>query len=234
MQTFGGVAALALLKETGQDLPFIIVSGTSGEETAVAALKAGAHDFLVKGRLARLGPALERELREVAERRKHVQAQEALRQSEVRFRSLFEHAVFGIYQATLDGRFLAVNPALATMLGYESADRLLPVGLPDLYEQTADGLELLRRVQEEQQFTDRQAIWRRKTGESIRVRLSGRVIDAPDRTSVLEVIVEDSTERHRLEEQLRQAQKMEGIGRLAGGIAHDFNNMLTTIVGTAT
>jgi hypothetical protein len=231
LSEFGGVDALNLLKQAGLDLPFIIVSGTVGEETAVAALKAGAHDFLVKGRLARLGPALERELCEVVERGERAQAQEALRQSEARFRSLFEHAVFGIYQATLDGRFLAVNPALVTMLGYESGDELLPVGLPNVYERPADGLELLQHAQQERPFTDRQAIWRRKTGESIRVRLSGRVIEAPGCTPVLEVIVEDATERHRLEEQLRQAQKMEGIGRLAGGIAHDFNNMLTTITG---
>jgi hypothetical protein len=231
LSQFSGVDALNLLKQTGLDVPFIIVSGMMGEETAVAALKAGAHDFLVKGRLARLGPALERELCEVVERRERAQAQEALRQAEARFRSLFEHAVFGIYQATLDGRFLAVNPALVTMLGYESGDQLLPVGLPNVYEQPADGLELLQHAQQERPFTDRQAIWRRKTGESIRVRLSGRVIEAPGCTPVLEVIVEDATERHRLEQQLRQAQKMEGIGRLAGGIAHDFNNMLTTITG---
>jgi DNA-binding NtrC family response regulator len=64
MPAFSAPAALALLRTTGSDLPFIIVSGTIGEETAVAALKAGACDFLVKGRLARLVPALERELRE--------------------------------------------------------------------------------------------------------------------------------------------------------------------------
>jgi signal transduction histidine kinase len=79
---FSGPAALETLRATGQDLPFIIISGTIGEETAVSALKSGAHDFLVKGRLARLIPALERELRDVAARRDRLRLEDQLRQSQ--------------------------------------------------------------------------------------------------------------------------------------------------------
>src|SRR4051812_48364392 len=86
MPTFTAPEALRVLAETGRDMPFIIVSGTIGEETAVASLKAGACDFLVKGRLARLIPAIERELREVdlrSERaRAHAALQEQLRQAQ--------------------------------------------------------------------------------------------------------------------------------------------------------
>ena len=78
MPTFGALDALAVLKQSGLDLPFIIVSGTIGEEVAVAALQAGAHDFVSKGKLARLLPAIERELREVAARREHRRVQEHL------------------------------------------------------------------------------------------------------------------------------------------------------------
>src|SRR6266851_10206272 len=133
MPGFSGPAALAVLQETGRDLPFIIISGTIGEDIAVAALKAGADDFLVKGRLARLVPAIEREVQNVASRRERRRAEEALRVSEAQYRSLVEHAVFGIYQSTVDGYFLAVNPALVTMLGYDSAAELLGVGLANLY-----------------------------------------------------------------------------------------------------
>jgi signal transduction histidine kinase len=79
MPRFDGLAALALVKEKGLDLPFIIVSGHITEETAVAAMKAGAHDYVMKDKLARLGPAVERELREAGVRREHRRAEEALR-----------------------------------------------------------------------------------------------------------------------------------------------------------
>jgi len=77
---FSGLAALTLLQVAGLDLPFLIVSGAIGEETAVAAMKAGAHDYIMKGNLARLVPAIERELREADVRRQQRQAEEALRQ----------------------------------------------------------------------------------------------------------------------------------------------------------
>src|SRR5713101_447285 len=166
MPGFSGPAALDVLKATGRDLPFIIISGTIGEETAVAALKAGAHDFLVKGYLARLGPAIERELREVANRRERRRAEEALRASEAQYRSLVQRAVFGFYQATGDGHFLTVNPALVTMLGYEAAEDLISVGLANLYADSEAHTDLLRRSREHGQIVGEQAMWQRKTGEA--------------------------------------------------------------------
>jgi signal transduction histidine kinase len=82
LPTFSAPDALATLQREGQDLPFIIVSGTVGEEVAVTALRAGAHDFLIKGNLARLIPALERSLREVSERRERVRLEAQLRQAQ--------------------------------------------------------------------------------------------------------------------------------------------------------
>ena len=82
MPRFSGLAALELLKASGKGVPFIIVSGTIGEEEAVAAMKAGAHDYIMKGNLARLVPAMERELREAVEWRARRRAEVALQESE--------------------------------------------------------------------------------------------------------------------------------------------------------
>jgi two-component system cell cycle sensor histidine kinase/response regulator CckA len=232
LPSFSGPAALALLQESGLDVPFIVISGRIGEELAVSSLKAGADDFLIKGRLARLIPVIERERREVAERREHRRAEEALRRSEAQYRSLVDGAAFGIYRATIDGRFVTANPALVAMLGCASVDELIGIGLPQLFVDPAVPADLIRRSRERAHFAGEEALWQRKNGTNIRVRLSGRLIDAHDASPALfEGIVEDVTEQHRLHEQLRQAQKMEAIGQLAGGVAHDFNNMLTAILG---
>jgi PAS domain S-box-containing protein len=89
---FGGMEALRVLQVSGVDIPFLLVSGAIGEETAIAAMKAGAHDYIFKGNLARLNPAIERELKEAEIRRKQVAADRALRDSEQRYRALFEHS----------------------------------------------------------------------------------------------------------------------------------------------
>ncbi len=118
MPDFGAPAALALLKESGIDLPFIIISGSIGEEIAVAMMKAGAHDYLMKSNLKRLAPAIDRELLEAEERRKRRQAEAMLRESEERYRNLFESAHDMIQSVAPDGRFEFVNRAWLETMGY--------------------------------------------------------------------------------------------------------------------
>jgi PAS domain S-box-containing protein len=90
LPNFSGLDALRILQETGYDLPFIIVSGTIGEETAVEAMKAGAHDYIIKNNLKRLIPAVERELKEAKMRRERGDVEQRLRRSENLYRTIFE------------------------------------------------------------------------------------------------------------------------------------------------
>lgn len=116
---FSAPAALKLLQHQQWDLPFIIISGTIGEETAVAAMKAGAHDFITKGNLARLVPAVERELREAQERQKRHKAERALRESEERFRQLAENVIESVFWMAdpKAAQFLYVSPAYEHIWG---------------------------------------------------------------------------------------------------------------------
>jgi PAS domain S-box-containing protein len=119
MPEFGALEALATLKETGLDLPFIVVSGGIGETTAVAAMKAGAHDYLMKDNLARLVPAVERELREADNRAMKRTTTEALRQSELRYRLLCQTATDAIVMMDTGGTIHFANPAVETVFGYK-------------------------------------------------------------------------------------------------------------------
>jgi PAS domain S-box-containing protein len=158
-------------------------------------------------------------------------AQEGLRRSEINFRSLVTHAPYGVCRCDSTGILLDVNPALVTMLGYATASELVGCNVANLYSDSQQWFGLADFLRALEKFHGLTADWVHKDHTSINVRLSGRAFRDKGNTIFFELFAEDVTEHRALEQQLRHAQKMEAVGRLAGGIAHDFNNLLMVISG---
>jgi PAS domain S-box-containing protein len=158
-------------------------------------------------------------------------AQEGLLRSEINFRSLVTNAPYGICRCDSSGIVLGVNPAFVSELGYSSATELVGRNLANFYSDSQQWFHLADYFRSLLPFQGLTAEWVRKDGSSTAVRLSGRAIRGEGNAIFFELFTEDVSERRTLEQQLRQAQKMEAIGRLAGGIAHDFNNLLMVISG---
>ncbi|MBI3169334.1 MAG: GAF domain-containing protein [Chloroflexi bacterium] len=204
---FQAMQALTILKDSGIDLPFIIVSGTIGEETAVEALKAGAHDFIVKGNYARLSPAIERELRDAEFRRERKSAIEALQRSEEHYRMLFEsnpHPMWVYDIETL--QFLAVNKAAITHYGY-SHRQFLSMTLKDI-RPPEDIPLLLNDIENSGEGDQVPTEWRhrKKDGTLIHVEITSHSILWLDRKARL-VLAHDITERKQAELLLKQRDK---------------------------
>jgi PAS domain S-box-containing protein len=168
--------------------------------------------------------------RDVTERRK---AEEELRKSEEKYRTLFEESKDVVFISMPEGKLLDINPAGVKLLGYSSKDELLNVDIVrDLYFNPQDREKYQQALKQHGFVKDYELILKKKDGERVIV-LSTTTAVRDEKGNIVSYrgIMRDVTEQRRLEVQLLQAQKMEAVGTLTGGIAHEFNNMLTTIIG---
>ncbi len=228
MPGFNGMDALAILRKMNVDIPFIIISGAIGEETAVECMRLGAKDYIMKNNLSRLGSAIERELAEAKSRAKQKLMEEALRESEEKYRSIIENAQEGIYQSSPSGHWITINQAFANILGYESPEEVMASITNidhQLYVNLSDRKKLLQLVAEHGSVKGYETEFYRKDGSHIWVSVNIHAVrDKNGRLLYYQGIDQDITEK-----KMMDAERQQNIDRLRKLLESTINAMAVTV-----
>lgn len=239
LPSFSARDALAIIQQTGVEVPFIIVSGTVDEVSAVNAMRAGAHDYVLKGHLDRLLPAIERELADAERRRQRLRTEAELRLAQQRFSATFNQAAVGMAHTTPTGRFQLANQRLAEMLGV-SVERLVSLSFTDFLlpsERELESAELIELVSGRQTGHRVERELLRYDGTTFPAQLTVSMLRHGDSAgpSVLWVI-EDISARKAAEREtadlmsrLINSERLAAAGRMANTLAHEINNPLEAL-----
>lgn len=235
MPRFNGLAALKMLRDTGLDLPFILVSGTVGEDVAVEAMKCGADDYVLKSNLARLPLAVERELRDSEVRVERNRA-------EARYRSLVDRVPVGLFRISPAGDILEFNPALIDMLGFQDGDSLKKADVAELWLRPEERARFEAVIEKEGVVKNFEMEMRRRDGSIIWCEQSARAVyDAAGKVGHWEGVLVDVTSRKLAEEEANRAR--DRVRDLAletarlrsdflASMSHEIRTPLTGIIGT--
>lgn len=242
LPSFGARDALALIQASGTDLPFIIVSGTIDEVSAVSAMRAGAHDYVLKGSLDRLLPAIERELIDAEKRRERLQTELDLRMVQTRFSATFNQAAVGMAHTAVDGRFVLVNQRLEEMFGL-SHPQLISLRLEDFLlpsERGADATLLGELLGGSRSGFRAERTLMRSDGATFPAQLTVSLLrheglsGTPETTLLW--VVEDISARKTAEREtadlmtrLINSERLASAGRMANTLAHEINNPLEAL-----
>ncbi len=231
LPNFSGPEALQMLKASGLDIPFIMMSGAVSEQTAVDSMRAGAQDYVSKQNLTRLVPVVERELKEASGRRNKLAAEVALRASEDRFQHLVDAMPLGLLLNDGAGKILYANQAIARLLGRSAEELAAGDALVDAV--CADILGAQRACTEGASgAAPFEAVCKTDDGTALDV-LIGVALLNPEAAGELHqfaAFVADLSMQKKSEQALRQTEKLAVAGRFAASIAHEINNPLEAVI----
>jgi PAS domain S-box-containing protein len=224
--------ALLLLKNRGLDVPFIVVSGTIGEETAIRTIQEGASDYILKDRLSRLGVAIDNAINGQVLRRQHLRTVDDLKKSEEMYRSLIHSARDAIMTISTGGTITSLNPAFKAVTGWAPGQWIGRSVFDLIHDDEINFAEGFFRLTVEGTTSPIHEFRIRTQSDAF---ISGEITASPQLVNGKAIgvlcIFRDISEKKMFEEQLREAQRLESLGTLAGGIAHDINNILGIILG---